>query len=196
MRRQSMSPGRGRRRPVGPRQGAGDRRPRSFLEAIPQFVEHRRHDLTSRFARLVGQKMVELDERGDERDVGLDSSQHLRFEQELTQIEPFDGVALQHLYDGRGEIPTDVAEPAGHAGRGSAEPARTGTGAASRLRTGRRVVQGAEGAVDPDVVAVQLDRHAVALSTAEDEPPAPQPLAPGHLLSHRRPPGRGRASSR
>ena len=57
-------------------------------------------------------------------EVGLELVQQLRLEQQPAQVEPVDGVALEHLHDRTREVPTDVAEPPGNRRRrlGQARP--------------------------------------------------------------------------
>ena len=52
-------------------------------------------DLAGRGPGGVGQQPVELDEQRDEVQVGLDAREHLRFEQQLAEVEPLDRIALQ-----------------------------------------------------------------------------------------------------
>ncbi len=54
--------------------------------------------------------------------VRLDRVQHLRLEQQPGQAEPLDGVFLHDLNHADREERADVAEPAGDAGSGRAEP--------------------------------------------------------------------------
>ena len=96
-------------------------------EALLDLGDDLRHDLAGCRPARVGQEPRQLEQGGDEVDVGLHGRQQLRFEQQAPQLQPLDRVPLDDLHDRRGEEAPDVAEPAGHTGRGRAESA-TATG--------------------------------------------------------------------
>ena len=126
--------GRDRHRPVDVA-GAGPtraRRPRERAthglaglvgEASLEVGEHLGDHLAGGRPRLVGEVPVEFDEQRDEVDVGFEAVEQLRFEQQLAQVEPLDGVALEDLHDRRREVAADVAEPAHDRRLRAAEPA-------------------------------------------------------------------------
>jgi hypothetical protein len=64
---------------------------------------------------VLGDRAVEAEQRADQMYVRLDRLEHLGFEQKLLQAQPVHGVALHDLDDRGGEVPTDVAQPAGDA---------------------------------------------------------------------------------
>ena len=149
-------------------------------QALLDLRDHLSDDLAGRGPGGVGQQLVELDEQGDEVQVGLDGAQHLRFQQQLAQVEPVDRVALQHLHHRRREVAADVAEPAGHRRRRGPEPA--GPAAAAALaRPG--VVDRGQGGVDARVVAVEL--HAVDAARAASAPSPPSSAPPSTIRQRR-----------
>ena len=159
--------------PAGPGQRTTNRLAGAVCELLLELGEHAGDDLTRRRPRLLGQRPVELDEQRDEVQIRLELAEQLRFEQQLAEVEPLDGVALEDLDDGRREVTADVAQPPGHRRRGSAEsggPARASAG------RDRAVVERTEGLVDALVVAGQANRRPIGVTAAEDEPPPTQPL--------------------
>ena len=168
-----------------------------LLDLVDDLGDH----LAGGRAGRVGQQLVELDEQGDQVQIGFDGAQHLWLQQQLAQVEPVDGVALQHLHHRRRKVAADVAEPTGD--RRRRRPETTGPAAATTFaRPG--VVDRGQRRVDPRVVAVELHAgHAGARGTvgafvgaAEHHPPAAHPLgiadpphggrgrAPAHHLTH------------
>ena len=123
-------------------------------------------DLAGGRPGLVGEVAVQLDEQRDEVDVGLDALEQFGFEQQLAQIEPLDGVALEDLDDRGREVPADVAEPPDHRRAWSAR-ARPNDHpvAVMQLRLSSvAVVQRTERGVDPDVVAGQHRRGSAGIA--------------------------------
>ena len=118
--------------------------------------QHLRDHLARRGAGLVGEQLVQLDEHRHEPDVGFDRLEQLGFEQELAEVETFDGVTLQDLDDRRGEVPADVAEPADDTWLRPAEAPGPTRRTASPPIGGAAVVERTERSVDPDIVTAQV----------------------------------------
>ncbi len=90
---------------------------------VLQPVEHLGDDLARRRLGGLGEHLVELDEHAHEVHIGLELRQELRFQQQLGEIEPLDGVTLEHLHHGHREVAADVAEPSRHRRSRTSEPA-------------------------------------------------------------------------
>jgi hypothetical protein len=144
-------------------------------------------------------------------DVGLDGAQQLRLEQQLTQIEPFDGIALEDLHDRCREIATDVAEPTHHTRlRPPETPCSLPPARAIPAFTVALVVQRSECCIDSSIVALQhaaighrsagpvtsvtrglvtarirFVRGPIDRAFPEDQAPASSPLVLGHRGDHR-----------
>jgi len=121
-------------------------------QATFEIGEHLGDDLTGGRPGLVGEVAVELDEQRDQVDVGLDALQQFGLEQELAEIETFDGVSLKHLHHRRRKVPADVTQPAHHRRFRPAQSPGAARPASAVLAT---VVQRAEGGIDPSIVATQ-----------------------------------------
>ena len=111
-----MSPGRGRRERWARASAPRTADPRAIGEPVLEIGEDPSDDLPRCRPRLVGEQMVQLDEQGDEVDVGFDGLEQLGFEEELAQIEPLDRVPLHHLNHRLREVGADVTQPARHRG--------------------------------------------------------------------------------
>ena len=86
-------------------------------EPALDLLDHLGHQLAGRRSGGIGEQFVQLHEQRDQMQIGLNGTQHLRFEQQLTQVQPIDGIALQHLHHTGREVTADVAQPARYGGR-------------------------------------------------------------------------------
>ena len=151
------------------------------LKPLADLLDHLSDQLASSGARGVGQQSVEFDQQGDEVQVGFDGTEHLRFEQQLAQLQPLDRVALHHLHHGGREVATDVAQPTRHCGSGLAEATAAPS---TTLATGLRVVHRGQRSVDARIVTVEpqgSDPGSASVVVgigvaAEHHPPAPEPF--------------------
>src|SRR5262249_12024006 len=99
-------------------------------------------------------------------DVCLQRRQEFRLKHHGLEIEPLEGIALDYLHDRRREEFANIAEPAGDARRGSAEPS-SAAGPAPRAAI-TAVIERRERAID----ALVALRESARVVTPEHQAPA------------------------
>ena len=159
----------------GPVQCAVHRGPGAVGDPLLDLPDHRRDHRTRGGAGLLGQQLAHPDQRGHQIDVRFHRVQQFRLQQQLVQLQPLDRVPLHDLDDGGREVGADVAQPADHPRRGRAEAGRPFPVGLPRSAA---VVDRGQRAVDALVVGGQPAGRAqrVIVGSADQQPPAPQPL--------------------
>ena len=173
VRGQSMSENRGRRVRLPRSDRAADRLRGGVGQPFHQLVDHLLHHLPGGVLGLFGDRGAQADQVGDEMNVGLQRREKFRLQHHGLEVQPLEGIALDHLHHGGRKELADVAEPAGDARGRAAEAALPGFALALGL-----VIEGAERAIHAQIAL----RESLLVVAAERQPPTAAPLGLGARL--------------